>query len=876
MGYETQEIKVDVVAGEIVTVNVAMGASAATLDEVVLGTVSRKKESEAALLLDQKKAVEIKQSIGAEELSRKGVSDAAGAVAKISGISKQEGSSNVYVRGLGDRYLNTTMNGLSLPSNDVNKKNIDLNLFSSDIIENISISKAYSSRFFGDFSAGNVDISSKDYKGNGFFDFNLGSSVNSNAADKTFFRSEGTSYFGFYNRYDNNPFAVVLSHGFDPQQANTPIDISFGTSFGKSFNFENGSRLSFYATGSFENGFEYRRGSNIDYTNVEKKAFDDAEEFEYSTKTTAMASINYRIDDNHSVKFNSLFINNASDKVGYFGIDGSGRNRDAILNTDEGFYQMNVQFNQNLIYVNQLTGNHKFEEGKYDIDWGIGYNVVNAHEPDRKRVSIENYQFALDNDAATTPTFYSNVVFDNQRYFQNINDQELNSRLNFAYNTNENLKLNFGFAGRAKERQFDNIRYGYDIVNPNTPVNNVNDFNSIFSLENLNISTNDNGLYELKVINAIPTLSNTNRPGLPENTYTGNLDVYAGYANAELKIEDKWLFVPGVRVENINQKIAYDVINLGDAGNNTIGANESVFLPSLSIKYGLNEDQNLRLSTSQTISLPEFKEVAPFVYESISQRIGGNPDLIGRQDGIAYTNVNDVSYSKILNLDLKYEWFISSNEIFSIGAFYKQIKDPVNQVVAFDATGTQRFFRTGEQAEILGFEAEIRKNIIMNDEKENAKLSAGFNFTYMHTKQDLYESIIGTYSVSFNKNEEELQGASPIIVNADISYSSTFGNYKPRANLIFSYFSDRIDALGSGQLGNVIEKGLPTLDFILKNKLNSKMELNLGVKNILNPTIQYFREGTSVGDVLVTSPNGKDVTDYKRGLSVGLQFKYKF
>ncbi|MDC1504660.1 TonB-dependent receptor [Winogradskyella sp.] len=875
VGYQTQDITVEVIANKVITLNVSMLASAASLEEIVITTTTRK-QSETALLLDQKKAVEIKQSIGAEELSRKGVSDAAGAVSKISGVSKQEGSSNVYVRGLGDRYLNTTMNGLTLPSNDVNKKNIDLNLFSSDIIENVSISKAYSSRFFGDFSAGNVDITSKDYKGKGFFTFNVGSSVNTNAADQTFFRSEGTSYFGFYNRYDNNPFAVILSHGFDPQQAETPIDINFGGAFGKSFDFENGSRLSFYGTGSFENGFEYRRGSNVDYTNVEKKAFEDAEEFEYSTKTTAMATINYKIDANNSLKFNSLFINNASDRVGYFGIDGKGRNRDAILNTDEGFYQMNVQFNQNLIYVNQLTGRHKFEDNKYDLDWGIGYNVVNAHEPDRKRISVENYQFALDNDANTTPTFYSNVVFDNQRYFQNINDNEFNSRVNLAYNTNENLKLNFGFAGRAKERQFDNIRYGYDITNPNTTVSNVNNLNSIFSLDNLSTSFNQNGLYSIRAINNIPGQSNRNRPALPENTYNGNLDVYAGYANAELKVGDKWLFVPGVRVEAIAQEISYDVINLGAAGNNTIGANETVFLPSLSVKYGVNEDQNLRFSASETISLPEFKEVSPFLYESISQRIGGNPDLLGRTSNIAYTNVSDVSYSRILNLDLKYEWFMSKSEIISIGAFYKQINDPVNQVVAFDATGTQRFFRTGERAEILGFEAEIRKNILMDDEKENAKLSAGFNFTYMHTQQDLYESIIGTYSVSFNKSEEELQGASPIIVNADINYSPTFGNYKPTANLIFSYFSDRIDALGSGQLGNVIEKGIPTLDFVLKNKLNDKMELNLGIRNILNPTVQYLREGTSLGNVLVTSPNGKDVTNYKRGLGIGLQFKYNF
>ena len=875
VGYETIEKQVEVIAGQDTKLDVIMFASAASLDEVVIKTTA-KKETEAALLLDQKKATEIKQSIGSQELSRKGVSDAAGAVAKISGVSKQEGSSNVYVRGLGDRYLNTTLNGLSLPSNDVNKKNIDLDLFSSDIIENVSISKAYSSKFFGDFSAGNVDVTSKDYKGNGFFDFYVGSSVNSNSIDKSFVKSEGTSYFGYYNRYDNNPYAVILSHGFDPANAATPIDINFGGSFGKSFDFENGSRLSFYGTGSFENGFEYRRGSNVDYTNVEKKAFEDAEEFEYSTKTTGMVSANYKLDNTHSFKFNSLFINSSSDRVGYFGIDGSGRNRDAILDTDQGFYQMNVQFNQNLIYVNQLLGRHRFEE--WDIDWGFGYNVVNAHEPDRKRISIENYQFALDNDTSTNPSFYSNVVFDNQRYFQDINDEEYNSRFNVSYEPSETFKLNFGFSGRAKERNFENIRFGYDITNPNTPVSDVNNFNSIFTLNNLTLNPGSGGLYDIQVINPIPGQSNTNRPGLPENTYNGNLDIFASYANAEIKSKDeKWLIVPGVRFELIDQEIAYDVINLGQLGNSSVEAEETVFLPSLSIKYALNDDQNLRFSASQTISLPEFKEVAPFVYESISQRIGGNPDLLGRQSGsnIQYTNVNDASYSEILNFDLKYEWFMSKSEIISIGGFYKRISDPVNQVVAFDATGTQRFFRTGEKAEVFGIEAEIRKNILV-DEDDNSKLAVGLNATYMYTNQDLYNSIIGTYSVSFNTDEEELQGASPFLINADVSYSPTIGNFKPSANLVFSYFADRIDALGSGQLGNVIEKGIPTLDFILKGKLTENLELSVGIQNLLNPTVQYLREGTSIGDVLVTSPNGKDVTDYKLGINSGFSLKYKF
>jgi TonB-dependent receptor len=871
VGYETQDIAIEIIAGKVVELNVTMGASAASLDEVVI-TTTTKRESETALLLEQKKAVAMKQSIGAQELSRKGVSDAAGAISKISGVSKQEGSSNVYVRGLGDRYLNTTLNGLSLPSNDVNKKNINLNLFSTDVIENVSVSKAYSSKFYGDFSAGNVNIKSKDYTGNGFFDFSAGTGFNTNAIGKDFVRSEGTGFFGYYGRYAHNPFAIILSHGFDPESTGIPMNISYGGSAGKSFNFKNDSRLSLFLTGSFQNSYEYRNGSAIDYTLVEKKAYDDAEEYEYSTTSTIMGSAIYKIDNKNKLKYTSLFINNSSDVVGYFGIDGKGRNRDAILNTEEGFYQMNVQFDQTQMTVNQLEGNHKTD--KLEVDWGFGYNLVFSRQPDRKRISLENYQYALDSDPNTNPTFYSNVVFDNQRYFQNIRDYEYNSRLNLAYEVSDLVKFNFGYDGKTKNRKFDNIRYGYDIVDSNYPVTDVNNFDNDFSLENLRINPNDDdGLYQLKVINPIPNYSNTNRPGLPENTYNGNLNIYAGYVDAEITLGEKWLIVPGIRLETVEQNIKYDVINLGNNGNAEINTKENFYLPSLNIKYTINDDQNIRFTASQTVSLPEFKEVAPFVYEDIATRIGGNPDLLGSNNP-DFLNVARESYSKIFNIDLKYEWFYSKSELISFSAFAKEIKNPINLVVGADATGTQRYFRTGEKANVYGLEVEIRKTILQNTD-EDAILSFGLNATYMKTEQDLFENINGTYNLSFDRTKEELQGASPFLLNADINYSPVFKNYKPTANLVYSYFADRIDALGSGQLGNVIEKSVSTLDFIWKNNINNKFEINLSAKNLLNPTITYVRE-TTLGDVIVNSANGKGVSNYKRGLDIGIQLKYNF
>ncbi|MCK7589248.1 TonB-dependent receptor [Subsaxibacter sp. CAU 1640] len=859
VGYESQEITVEVVANKVTTVNVPMGASSASLDEVVITTTARK-ESEAALLLDQKKAVEIKQSIGAEELTRKGIGDAGEAVSKISGISKQRGNSNVYVRGLGDRYQNTTLNNLSLPSTDVNKKNIDLDLFSTDIIENISVSKAYTASFYGDFAAGNVNINSKEYTGKGFLNISLGSGLNTNAIGEDFVRSEGPSYFGYYNRYDHNPFAVILSHGVDPQESEGNINFNGALEGGYTFDFDDDTRLSFFATASFSNGYEYREGEARDFTNVLKTDFPNVSEYDYSTNTTALLNATFKVDNNNTFKYSSLFINSSSDEVGYYGTKGLGFSRDAIA-SDEGFYTMNVQFNQDRVFVNQVLGSHKTNNDKWNLDWGFGYNKVFSDEPDRKRITLEDYQFALDNDPSTNPIFYTNIPFDNQRFFQSIEDDEYNSFVNLKHTFSDNFKINFGYNGRDKERSFNSIRYGYDIVDRNnTPVLDVNNFNSIFNVQNINIPDGA-GLYNLIVLNPINNdIGNTNRPGLPENTYNGELEINAGYLNAEINLGEKWLIVPGVRLESFSQNITYDVINIRDDDPGFRSVYENIFLPSLNIKYALNEDSNLRLALSKTASLPEFKEVAPFVYEDVTVRYGGNPDLLGGVDG------NGPTYSEIYNLDLKYEWFLSSGEIFSVAAFAKRINDPVNRVVAADATGTQRYFRTGESADVYGLELELRKKLL-KDADDNGVLTFGFNGSYTFTEQDL-KNISGTFTTAFNRDTEELEGASKWVFNSDIAYSPTFKNYKPSATLVASYFSDRIYSIGSGSLGNIVEKSVTTLDFVFKSPITTKLDLSVSARNLLNPKISFIRENTGNGDIIIN--------EYKMGAGISASLKYKF
>ncbi len=866
LGYETLEIpNVVVEADKVTQINAGLGAASVGLDEVVV-TTSARNDSEVALLLAQKQALVIQEAISAEALTLKGIDDAAAAVAQISGISKQQGSSNVYVRGLGDRYQNTTMNGLSLPSNDVNKKNINLDLFSSSIIENVAVSKAYNSSFFGDFAAGNVNIDSKEYTGDGYIEVALGSGINTNASGEDFVRSEGPSNFGFYNRYDNDPFAIVLSHGVDPQEAWSPINLSAAIEGGYSFNFNEGnSRLSFFGAASFNNGYELWEGPARDFTNVLKVDFPNVREFAYKTNTTALGNVLYRINNDHKVKFSSLFINSSTDAVGFYGINGQGTNRDAIITTDEGFFVQNVQFNQDMIFVNQLTGQHVFGE-KWDMDWGIGFNKVFSDEPDRKRITLENYQLSLDNDASTNPVFYTNIPFDNQRFFQSIEDDELNSFIHLGHQLSEKVKLNFGYNGRRKERRFNSIRYGYEIQDRDgTPITDVNNFNSIFNVTNINIPRGE-GLWDLIALNPINNdIGNRNRPGLPENTYKGNLNVHGVYGAADIQVGEKWTFVPGLRVETFDQDIIYDVINIRPDDPGFRSVYENIFLPSLNVRYELNENSNLRFAASKTASFPEFKEVAPFVYEAVTIRYGGNPDLLGGLDGTGAT------YSDIYNYDIKYEWFLEQGEIISLAAFAKTIKDPVNRVVAADATGTQRYFRTGNQADIYGVELEVRKNLY-TDTDDNAVVSVGLNAAYTHTDQDLRDIPAGeenTFGTTFDRDSDELEGASPFIVNADLNYSPTnFGSYKPKATVAFSYFSDRIFSLGAGSLGNIVEKAVPTLNFVWQNSFGEHFEANLTARNILDPDISFVREGTGIGDIVIR--------EYNLGVNVGLTLKYKF
>ena len=494
LGYETKEIPFTLKANEKKVINHTLEASGVQLADIeIIQVVSKEKES--ALLQEQQKAVEIKQSIGAEEISKKGIGDVAAAVAKTSGISKQEGSSDIFVRGLGDRYNSTTMNGLPLPSNNPSTKNMSLDVFSTDIVEYIGIDKTFNYKNYGDFAGANVDIVSKTYKGSGMIEVGSGMNANSNAISQNkFYLQDGPSFHGFSNQaIPNNPLASYNFTTSWDKQAATPIGSSFYLRGGDSYSVGSNGKLSFFLNASFDNNYNYKEGvrrggveasQGVAYKDLFRKAY------EYQTSSNAMANINYKINSNHNIKLNTMYINSTSQKHEEF--TGVIDIFDAAPNG--GGYLTRSTFERTSLLINQLLGNHTFSD-RINLDWGLSYNMMTNVIPDR----MQNTFVPSDNDNPTTsPLIVSNLnKSDNHRFFQEMTDDELAGNFTLSYKfgktSDDKYKGKFiaGYSARYKEINFDATQFNFKINSQQIiDLNNIDGYfnQNSFNLGYFNIS----------------------------------------------------------------------------------------------------------------------------------------------------------------------------------------------------------------------------------------------------------------------------------------------------------------------------------------------------------------------------------------------------
>lgn len=850
VGYETVEIpNVQVVAGKVTEINAELGSSAASLDEVVITTVSRK-DSEVALLLDQKKATEIKESIGARELARLGVSDVATATTRISGVSSSEASGDIFVRGLGDRYLYTTLNGLPIPSDDVERKNIDLELFSTGVIQSVSIRKTYSPVTSADQASGNIDITTRELTGTEELSFGAQVGFNSNVMKDGVFDnlkvSPNMSHVkgGFYtgNKASKDK---LTNETWTPATADFPMNYQYNLSAGKRF----GDNLELFFTGSQSTSYQHGQGVFREFrANFVTDTITDAEIFSKSIITTGLASIAYKFNQNHSVRANSLFVNKLTDEV-YEG----GRNGEAFIfeETDpkEGLSQFIRDQNtkQTRLWINQLIGEHDLSEHN-TLEWSTGINLINADEPNRIRneVNFNEDVVYLGNTGG----------FQQRKTSQEIEDREFNTlisdRLLLIQEENEELDISVGGSYRFKERDFISQFYGLEesTTNSLTP-SSIDNITEVFTPTNL-----QNGSLDINELQA--------------DRYKADLISAAGFIAFNYNVS-KWNLNAGVRYQRDEMNVNFDVGNIpGRTGSSNVN-NHNVY-PALNLRYALNERQNFRLAASKTITLPEFKEVSPFEYVSQTGQVTrGNPDLL------ASTNYN---------LDIKWEFFPTIGQLVSLTGFYKSINDPINKVQDRGSAGVFSFFNAGDEAQIIGLELESRLDLLRMEEGAGMDFNIGLNATRMWHEQDLKEirDKNGTFIRTFRYKgltETGLQGASDWIFNGSLNMTTGIEN-PVMISLSASYASDKIYALGAPERQTdsetfyndaIIEKGFVTLNAVVTQELGTHWSLKFTGKNLLNPEIERVQDIRPSTTGIETT---ETVRSYTKGRVLSLGINYSF
>ena len=818
VGYKTvvkRQIKIE--DNRIVTLDFELKADTQMLSDVTV-VAKANRESESVTLLEQKKSIVAVQSVGAKELSRKGVGDAQGAVTKVSGISKQEGVKNVFVRGLGDRYNLTTLNRFPIPSEDPEYKNIALDFFSTDIIQSVDVNKTFGGTMASDVAGAGINISSKELVGRSELKASVSAGANTNVMRSGVMQMDGVNAFGFAQ--SSEPEADLNAYSFhnslDPSKKNAPVNQSYMLSGGKEWNWGT-DVFSVYMVGSHDKKYAYydeEVRNSITSGDLSQDMKGDISKIE--TSQLLMAGLNYRHSDKLHLQYDLMMVHAARESVGdYWGMDADFQSSD----TYEGFMRRQ-QVNDNRLLVNQLSGVWKFAP-KWSLDAGISYNKIKGMEPDRR---INNL---VKTAGGYVPMKGTGVQ---QRYFSELNEDDINLRAGFTYKLpdaygSEFSSVNFGYTGRLVNDGFSATEYDLSVIRQQSFDATDVKFDCYYNQGNL-----DKGFF----------MQDRN-----QDEYDVDKKIHSVYAEATYQLSEHFIANVGVKYDNVNLGVNYRVNRGGTKGSQSI--DKDYVLPSVNLRYNFNDRHALRFGASKTYTLPQAKEISPYRYISVSFNSQGNPDL---------------KPSDNYNADLKWDFYLSGSELFSIGAFYKYIKNPISRIEVASAGGFLSYENIADHAMVAGAEVEFRKDLFSRKTAEEIhKLTFGVNgaYTYTHAKVSLATVSTGS----------QLEGAAPWIVNSDLSYQLQKGKYNLTSTLVFNYFSDRIYTIGTEGFQEIMEKGIPTLDFVLSAKMGNRFSLSMKAANLLNASHQLTRKGNADNREVVLSK-------YKKGVDLSLGISYEF
>jgi TonB-dependent receptor len=831
---------VEVKPGGETKIDVSLQPASTELDEVVI-TAEALKSTETSILKIQKNSDAIVDGVSAELISKNNSSDGTDVLKRMTGVTISEGK-YAFVRGVGDRYNNTLLNGANLPSTDPEKKSFSYDLFPASLIENVITSKTFTPDKPADFSGGLVEINTVEFPSRFILDVSTSTSYNNQINLKNYvgYNGGGSDYLGYddgtrdlpatinstrvgrgtYNSTELQNIGLSFKNNWETKANKAPLNGSFKINVGDKFDFED-NYLGYIASLTYSNSVSFKKRESSIYTFEGPRFQKEGNFYNSAVSWGALLNLSYKFTGNHKISFKNIYNQNADDEVAaYEGIQYYGPD-----------FRKTTAFRyiSRSLLSNQLIGEHHlgFFNG-LQFGWNINYANSKRDEPDTRHYVYKRNDI---NDNSTEPLrFLMDPSYAN-RFFSKLDDNNRGGGADLKINLFENpdmpkVKLGVNFDG--KDRDFDARIFGFR----NVPGGNFLREDSILQLPVQNIFQPENINPTFIEITEITKLS---------DTYTAEQEVFATYLKTDFLLFSKLKVVTGVRYEKSTQTLS-SFSTTGQPIN--VDSDYRDVLPSVNLTYLFNEQINFRLGYSKTLARPEFRELAPFSYYDFisSENVIGNPEL---------------KRAMIDNYDIRIEMFTGPGELTALSFFYKKFTDPIEQVyLSASEFSPIRSYQNAKDATNYGIELEVRKNL-------NFLTSLFDNISFVGNVS-LIKSEINVETTGFQESNRPLQGQADYILNLGLYYDSFENGLS--SSLIYNKVGDRIDRVGFANIGDVIEKPRNQLDFSVSKNIFKNFNLKLAVKDILAEDYLFIQK----------APGGDKVSErYKTSstISVGLSYK---
>ncbi len=878
-------------AGEVTIIDpVTLELSSSQLGEVVI-TAEATRNSEQAILVEKKKSPNVIDGISSAKLRKTGDSDAGDAAKRVTGVSV-EGGKYVYVRGLGDRYTKTMLNGVDIPGLDPDRNAIQIDIFPTNLMSNMTVLKTGVAELPADFSGGLVNIETKSFPEREVFTVSGGLGYNPSMhfnSDYITYDGGNTDFLGFDNGARElseagksspspNPFfsgtteeVSAFNRSFNSTlgaiKQNSFMDFDLGVSAGNQKVLESGNKFGYIFSATYKNstrfyddivyGEYFRNGSSTIYDN-DAATIQKGSLGENNVLLGGLAGLAFKTYKS-KYRFTLMHLQNGESTASQFYVLNSD---DIIGQSGYQAYANNLTYSQRALTNAMLSGDHHLQEGKWDIEWKLSPTLSNITEPDLRRTA-----FTLQSGDSIFSAGQGGNPSRIWRYLDEVNTVE---NIDFTLNMKSygrDSKLKFGASHLFKMRDYQIL--SFDLQSTGSGYRYDGDPNHVLL---------DSNVYSAGQLYYQSQNSTNGEPN--PNEYSSNVNSFGAYTSFEFSPTSRFKTIVGLRAEYYIQKhTGRDQLGARNDPSGNVLDNEVVLdaldlFPSANIIFAVNENQNLRFSYFRSIARPSFKELSfAQILDPVTNRTY-NGGLLPYND-TANNNVwsGELISTRVNNFDFRYEIFGERGELISVSAFVKLFNDPIELVrIPTGQTNPEFQPRNVGDGQVFGGEFEFRKNLGVISSTLD-KLSFSTNITVVYSQINMTD-VEFTARKAYEKEGETIKstramaGQAPYIINGGLQYDDVEKNFS--VGLFYNVKGPTLEVVGGGIFPDVYAQEFHSLNLTLSKSFgkDSRSSVSIKASNILNDVRESFYVGYEAQDAIFSQ--------YTPGTAFSIGYSYKF